>query len=79
VAIVGGHLELPKIAAVALAGAVVVGAAFTGSFRRFDYLQSIPPADVQAALQPGHEGLRRGQAPGAWVVSPDGAAAAAAA
>jgi Mn2+/Fe2+ NRAMP family transporter len=31
-----GYLGLPKIAAVALAAGVVVGAAFTGSFRRFE-------------------------------------------
>ena len=31
-----GYLGVPKIAAVALAAAVVVGSAFTGSFRRFE-------------------------------------------
>jgi Mn2+/Fe2+ NRAMP family transporter len=31
-----GYLGLPKIAAFALAAAVIVGAAFTGSFRRFE-------------------------------------------
>jgi NRAMP (natural resistance-associated macrophage protein)-like metal ion transporter len=36
ITLAAGFLGLPKIAAVALAGAVVVGAAFTGSFRRFE-------------------------------------------
>ncbi len=36
IALAAGYLGLPKIAAVALAAAVVVGAAFTGSFRRFE-------------------------------------------
>jgi Mn2+/Fe2+ NRAMP family transporter len=36
ITLAAGYLGLPKIAAVALAGAVVVGAAFTGSFRRFE-------------------------------------------
>jgi NRAMP (natural resistance-associated macrophage protein)-like metal ion transporter len=36
ITLAAGYLGLPKIAAVALAGAVIVGAAFTGSFRRFE-------------------------------------------
>ena len=36
IALAAGYLGLPKIAAVALAVVVVVGAAFTGSFRRFE-------------------------------------------
>jgi Mn2+/Fe2+ NRAMP family transporter len=36
ITLAAGYLGLPKIAAVALAGMVVVGAAFTGSFRRFE-------------------------------------------
>jgi Mn2+/Fe2+ NRAMP family transporter len=36
ITLAAGFLGLPKIAAVALAAAVVVGAAFTGSFRRFE-------------------------------------------
>jgi Mn2+/Fe2+ NRAMP family transporter len=36
ITLAAGYLGLPKIVAVALAGAVVVGAAFTGSFRRFE-------------------------------------------
>src|SRR5690348_13074301 len=36
ITLAAGYLGLPKIAAVALAGLVVVGAAFTGSFRRFE-------------------------------------------
>ncbi len=36
ITLAAGYLGLPKIAAVALAAAVVVGAAFTGSFRRFE-------------------------------------------
>ncbi len=36
ITLAAGYLGLPKIAAVALAGVVVVGAAFTGSFRRFE-------------------------------------------
>src|ERR1700680_337456 len=36
ISLAAGFLGLPKIAAVALAGAVVGGAAFTGSFRRFE-------------------------------------------
>jgi Mn2+/Fe2+ NRAMP family transporter len=38
ITLAAGYLGLPKIAAVALAGAVVVGAAFTGSFRRFEQI-----------------------------------------
>jgi NRAMP (natural resistance-associated macrophage protein)-like metal ion transporter len=36
ITLAAGYLGLPKIAAVALAAVVVVGAAFTGSFRRFE-------------------------------------------
>src|SRR5262244_2822819 len=36
ITLAAGFLGLPKIAAVALAAAVIVGAAFTGSFRRFE-------------------------------------------
>ena len=36
IALAAGYLGLPKIAAVVLAAAVVVGSAFTGSFRRFE-------------------------------------------
>jgi Mn2+/Fe2+ NRAMP family transporter len=36
ITLAAGYLGLPKVAAVALAAAVVVGAAFTGSFRRFE-------------------------------------------
>jgi Mn2+/Fe2+ NRAMP family transporter len=36
ITLAAGYLGLPKIAAVALAAGVVVGAAFTGSFRRFE-------------------------------------------
>ena len=36
ITLASGYLGLPKIAAVALAAAVVVGATFTGSFRRFE-------------------------------------------
>jgi Mn2+/Fe2+ NRAMP family transporter len=36
ITLAAGYLGLPKIEAVALAAAVVVGAAFTGSFRRFE-------------------------------------------
>jgi NRAMP (natural resistance-associated macrophage protein)-like metal ion transporter len=36
ITLAAGYLGLPRIAAVALAAAVVVGAAFTGSFRRFE-------------------------------------------
>jgi Mn2+/Fe2+ NRAMP family transporter len=36
ITLAAGYLGLPKIAAVALAAMVVVGAAFTGSFRRFE-------------------------------------------
>jgi Mn2+/Fe2+ NRAMP family transporter len=36
ITLAAGYLGLPKIAAVALAALVVVGAAFTGSFRRFE-------------------------------------------
>jgi NRAMP (natural resistance-associated macrophage protein)-like metal ion transporter len=36
ITLAAGFLGLPRIAAVALAAAVVVGAAFTGSFRRFE-------------------------------------------
>jgi Mn2+/Fe2+ NRAMP family transporter len=36
ITLAAGYLGLPKIAAVALAALIVVGAAFTGSFRRFE-------------------------------------------
>jgi Mn2+/Fe2+ NRAMP family transporter len=36
ITLAAGYLGLPKIAAVALAACIVVGAAFTGSFRRFE-------------------------------------------
>jgi NRAMP (natural resistance-associated macrophage protein)-like metal ion transporter len=36
ITLAAGYLGLPKIAAVVLAAAIVVGAAFTGSFRRFE-------------------------------------------
>ncbi|HTP14217.1 MAG TPA: NRAMP family divalent metal transporter [Streptosporangiaceae bacterium] len=36
ITLAAGYLGVPKIAAVALAAAVIVGAAFTGSFRRFE-------------------------------------------
>jgi NRAMP (natural resistance-associated macrophage protein)-like metal ion transporter len=36
ITLAAGYLGLPKLAAVALAAMVVVGAAFTGSFRRFE-------------------------------------------
>ena len=36
ITLAAGYLGLPRIAAVALAAAVIVGAAFTGSFRRFE-------------------------------------------
>jgi NRAMP (natural resistance-associated macrophage protein)-like metal ion transporter len=36
ITLAAGYLGLPKVAAVALAAAIVVGAAFTGSFRRFE-------------------------------------------
>ena len=36
ITLAAGYLGLPKIAAVALAAVVIVGAAFTGSFRRFE-------------------------------------------
>jgi NRAMP (natural resistance-associated macrophage protein)-like metal ion transporter len=36
ITLAAGYLGLPKIAAVALAAIVIVGAAFTGSFRRFE-------------------------------------------
>jgi Mn2+/Fe2+ NRAMP family transporter len=36
ITLAAGYLGLPKIAAVALAAVVVIGAAFTGSFRRFE-------------------------------------------
>jgi Mn2+/Fe2+ NRAMP family transporter len=36
ITLAAGYLGLPRIAAVVLAAAVVVGAAFTGSFRRFE-------------------------------------------
>ena len=36
ITLAAGYLGLPKLAAVALAAAVIVGAAFTGSFRRFE-------------------------------------------
>ncbi|HEY2442247.1 MAG TPA: NRAMP family divalent metal transporter [Streptosporangiaceae bacterium] len=36
ITLAAGYLGLPKVAAVALAGLVVVGSAFTGSFRRFE-------------------------------------------
>jgi Mn2+/Fe2+ NRAMP family transporter len=36
ITLASGYLGLPKIAAVALAACIVVGAAFTGSFRRFE-------------------------------------------
>jgi len=36
ITLAAGYLGLPKLAAVALAALVVVGAAFTGSFRRFE-------------------------------------------
>jgi NRAMP (natural resistance-associated macrophage protein)-like metal ion transporter len=36
ITLAAGYLGLPKIVAVVLAGAIVVGAAFTGSFRRFE-------------------------------------------
>ncbi len=36
ITLAAGYLGLPKIAAVALAACVVIGAAFTGSFRRFE-------------------------------------------
>jgi Mn2+/Fe2+ NRAMP family transporter len=36
ITLAAGYLGLPKIAAVALAALVIVGAAFTGSFRRFE-------------------------------------------
>jgi Mn2+/Fe2+ NRAMP family transporter len=36
ITLAAGYLGVPKIAAVALAAAVVVGSAFTGSFRRFE-------------------------------------------
>jgi Mn2+/Fe2+ NRAMP family transporter len=36
ITLAAGYLGLPKIAAVVLAALVVVGAAFTGSFRRFE-------------------------------------------
>src|SRR5271155_10425 len=36
ITLAAGYLGLPKVAAVALAAAVIVGAAFTGSFRRFE-------------------------------------------
>jgi NRAMP (natural resistance-associated macrophage protein)-like metal ion transporter len=36
ITLAAGYLGVPKIAAVALAAVVVVGAAFTGSFRRFE-------------------------------------------
>src|SRR5580658_10875292 len=36
ITLAAGYLGLPKVIAVVLAGAVVIGAAFTGSFRRFE-------------------------------------------
>jgi NRAMP (natural resistance-associated macrophage protein)-like metal ion transporter len=36
IALAAGYLGVPKVAAVALAALVIVGAAFTGSFRRFE-------------------------------------------
>ncbi len=36
ITLAAGYLGVPRIAAVALAAAIVVGAAFTGSFRRFE-------------------------------------------
>jgi Mn2+/Fe2+ NRAMP family transporter len=36
ITLAAGYLGLPKVAAVALAAAVITGAAFTGSFRRFE-------------------------------------------
>lgn len=36
ITLAAGYLGVPKLAAVALAAAVVIGAAFTGSFRRFE-------------------------------------------
>ena len=36
ITLAAGYLGLPKVAAVALAAAVIIGAAFTGSFRRFE-------------------------------------------
>jgi Mn2+/Fe2+ NRAMP family transporter len=36
ITLAAGYLGVPKVAAVALAAAIVVGAAFTGSFRRFE-------------------------------------------
>jgi len=36
ITLAAGYLGLPKVAAVILAGCVIVGAAFTGSFRRFE-------------------------------------------
>src|SRR5215469_13972894 len=36
ITLAAGYLGLPKLGAVALAAAVIVGAAFTGSFRRFE-------------------------------------------
>jgi Mn2+/Fe2+ NRAMP family transporter len=36
ITLAAGYLGLPRILAVVLAGAIVVGAAFTGSFRRFE-------------------------------------------
>jgi len=36
ITLAAGYLGLPKVAAVALAALVIVGAAFTGSFRRFE-------------------------------------------
>jgi Mn2+/Fe2+ NRAMP family transporter len=36
ITLAAGYLGLPKVASVVLAGAVVIGSAFTGSFRRFE-------------------------------------------
>src|SRR5580692_3535048 len=36
ITLAAGYLGLPKILAVVLAGAVIIGSAFTGSFRRFE-------------------------------------------
>ena len=41
ITLAAGYLGLPRIAAVALAAAIVVGAAFTGSFRRFERIAMI--------------------------------------
>ena len=49
ITLAAGYLGLPKIAAVALAALVIIGSAFTGSFRRFERMAMVAVRGLAAA------------------------------